>query len=195
MREADILLRSYGHDCDRITHNELMSSSGTEYTGKLLKGDYGLLWISSPHDWHTRTPSKKTTTHWQRIHNWLEKAMALGMIFVLFGPPGFLWKVSNIKEVIKTSNATVVKMRLCHFGFKFNIKEPKPSGAYLQPATTAKVSTRQWQCNCRVPIQEHFPDWYGRGEPLAQWREKDYVTTHRGSYSTYLCTGSSSTKC
>ena len=50
LHEADILLRSYGHDCDRITHNDLMSSSGTEYTGKLLKGGYDLLWISSPHD-------------------------------------------------------------------------------------------------------------------------------------------------
>ena len=98
VREADILLKSYGHDCDRITHNELLSASGTEYTGKLLKGDYDLLWISSPHDWHTRTPSKKTTTHLQRIHNWLEKALALGMIFVLFGPPGFLWKVPTIKR-------------------------------------------------------------------------------------------------
>ena len=94
------------------------------------------------------------------------------MIFALFGPPGFPWKVPNIKEVITTSNATVVKMRLCHFGFKFNAKDPKPSGAYLQLATTAKVSQRQWQCNCRIPIQEHFLDWYGRGEPQAQWRKK-----------------------
>ena len=37
---------------------------------------------------------------------------------------------SAIQGVIKTSNATVVEMRLCHFGFKFNAKEPKPSGAY-----------------------------------------------------------------
>ena len=87
IREADILLRSYGCACDRITHTELLSSSGTEYTGKLLRGDCDLLWISSPHDWHTRTVSKKTNTHWQRIQNWLEKAMLFGMIFVLFGPP------------------------------------------------------------------------------------------------------------
>ena len=39
IREADVLLRSYGHDCDCITHNELLSSSGTECTGKVFKGD------------------------------------------------------------------------------------------------------------------------------------------------------------
>ena len=131
VREADILLKLYGHDCDRITHNELMSSPGIEYTGKLLKGDDDLLWISNPHDWHIRKPSKKTATHWQRIHNWLEKALTLGMVFVPLGPPGYIWKVPNIQEVIKTSNASVVKMQLCHFGFKFNAKDPKPSGAYF----------------------------------------------------------------
>ena len=90
----------------------------------------------------------------------------------VIGPPGYLWKVPNIQEVIKTSNATVVNMHLCHFRFKFNANEPKPSRAYLQLAITAQVSGRQWQCNCRVPIQEHFLDWYVRGEPLAQWRKK-----------------------
>ena len=95
--------------------------------------------------------------------------MALGMIFVLFGPPGFLCKVPNIQEVIKTSNATMVKMRLCHFGFKFNAKEPKPSASYLQLATTAKVSQTQWQCKCKILLQEHILDWCGRSEPQAQW--------------------------
>mgnify|MGYP001420148067 CR=1 FL=1 len=172
IREADILLRSYGCACDRITHNELLSSSGTVHTGKLLRGDYDLLWISSPHDWHARKESKKTTTHWQRIQNWLEKAMLLGMVFVLFGPPGYLWKVPNIQEVIKQSNAFTVKMRLCHFGCKFDAKDPRPSGSYLQFATTAKVSTRLGQCNCKLPITEHTLDWYGRSEAQAQWRQQ-----------------------
>ena len=66
VREADILLKSYGHDCDRITHNELLASSGTEYTGKLLKGDYDLLWISSPHNWETVQENSNTlATHSQ----------------------------------------------------------------------------------------------------------------------------------
>ena len=45
------------------------------------------------------------------------------------------------------------------------------TGAYLQLATTAKVSPRQWQCKCKMLLQRHFLDWYGRSEPQAQWRK------------------------
>ena len=68
---------------------------------------------------------------WQRLQNWLEKALTLGIIFVLFGPPGFLWKVPNIQEVMEQSNAPVTEMRLRHFGLKFNVEDSKPNGLYL----------------------------------------------------------------
>ena len=48
LREACSVLKVHGHDCDRITHNELMASPGEEYLGKLLRGEYGLLWIAAP---------------------------------------------------------------------------------------------------------------------------------------------------
>ena len=35
-REAEVELKKRGLDCERITHNELMTSTGTGYTGKLM---------------------------------------------------------------------------------------------------------------------------------------------------------------
>merc|ERR1712242_58772 len=52
IREACIELRQRGYVCDCITHNELMASTGQECTGKLIKGDYNLLWIATPSDWY-----------------------------------------------------------------------------------------------------------------------------------------------
>ena len=170
IREAERELKERGYSCDRITHNELLSSDGTEYTGKLLKGDYSMLWISTPSDWHVRT--SKATPHWQRIKQWIQKAIILGIMLVLFGSPGFLWKLPNIQETIQESNMTSVRMRLCHFGDKFNRSEQQPSGSYLQVATNAKISPKKWQCQCKIPIQEHALDWYGREPERTIWRKK-----------------------
>ena len=150
----------------------MLSSTGTEYTGKLLKGDYSLLWISTPSDWHVRIPAVKLNAHWQRINHWIRKAIALGLLLVIFGPPGFLWKMPNIKETLQESNANVVRMRLCHFGDKFDQAHNSPSGSYLQVATTRDLGTKQWQCNCTVPIQKHQLDWYGRSPERTEWRQK-----------------------
>ena len=167
-REVEIELRKRNYECDRLTHNELLSSSGTEYTGKLLKGDYSLVWITTPNDWQCRTPAAKKNAHWQRGQLWIQKSVMLGILLALFGPPGFLWKLPNIQETLQKSNLTMIRMRLCHFGDKFDSSQKKPSGSYLQLATTAKLSTRLWQCQCKVPIQEHFLDWYGRHPKLKQ---------------------------
>ena len=59
IREACIELRQRGYVCDSITHNELMASTGQEYTGNLIKGDYKLLWIATPSDWYVRTPENE----------------------------------------------------------------------------------------------------------------------------------------
>ena len=89
IRASEIELRDRGYEGDRITHNGLLSADGTAYTGKLLKGDYSLLWISTPNDWHVRTPTLKTTTHWQRIQHWIQKALVLGILLITYGPPVF----------------------------------------------------------------------------------------------------------
>eukprot|EP00975_Prorocentrum_lima_P023300 4898730-Prorocentrum_lima.AAC.1 len=101
MREACVELRNAGYQCDRITHNELMASTGQEYTASLLKGEYSILWISTPSDWYVRTPGKRTNPHWQRIQHWMKQAVMLGMKLIIFGPPGFPWRIPNIREAIE----------------------------------------------------------------------------------------------
>ena len=172
VRQADMALKEYGMTSDRITHHEVMSSAGTEHTGKLLKGDYTMLWISTPCDYSTRLPTAKQASHWQRLQNWIKKACVLGMVVVMFGQPGFLWKIPSIMETIQEHNMCVVRMRLCHFGYKYDPKETKPSGSYLQIASTAKICSKTWQCNCNVKIEDHHLDWYGRQELRAEWRRR-----------------------
>eukprot|EP00974_Lingulodinium_polyedra_P000538 52483-Lingulodinium_polyedra.AAC.1 len=86
MREACVELRNVGYQCDRITLNELMASTGQEYTASLLKGDYSILWISTPSDWYVRTPGKRASPHWQRLQHWMRQAVSLGMKVILFAP-------------------------------------------------------------------------------------------------------------
>ena len=128
MRQAEEQLVHIGYKCTRLTHNELLSGSGTEYNGKLLKGTYALLWISTPNDWYVRTPTIRSAAHWTGIIIWIKVAHKLDTDIVLFGPPGFLWELP------------MLKIRFCHFGDKF--ASGKPSGSYLQVASTQKINPR-----------------------------------------------------
>ena len=101
-REACADLRRRRYICDRITHNELMTHTGTAYLGNIMHGDYNLIWISTPADWYVRTPGKRMGPHWERVRMMLTKARALKMHIIVFGPlaiSGFLprseiwWKI------------------------------------------------------------------------------------------------------
>eukprot|EP00959_Pyramimonas_sp_CCMP1952_P229539 4799189-Pyramimonas_sp.AAC.1 len=59
MRTACAELRARGYMCDRITHTEVMTSTGTQYLGALLFGDHQLLWVATPADWYVRLPGKR----------------------------------------------------------------------------------------------------------------------------------------
>jgi len=139
VRAADIALQECGLTTDRITHNELISSAGDEYTGKIMHGNYDLLWITTPSDWFVRAANAKTGAHWKRVHNLICKSMLLGMLFVLFGPPGYMWKVPNLIDTFKENQVTITRMRLCHFNDKYDKKSSVPSGSYLQVATISMV--------------------------------------------------------
>ena len=89
-RAADVLLSDNGWITHRITHHELLSADSLGYTAKLQNGEYNLLWISSPSDWQIRGASRKSTAHWHRVLQWMKKAVILGMLLVVFGPPGYL---------------------------------------------------------------------------------------------------------
>ena len=123
------MLREWGFICDRLTHNDLLSTAGQEQTGKLIRGDYIVLWISSPDDWHARTTNKKTSGHWRRIQNWMEKAILLKIILVCIGPPGLFWKITNVLETLENAAVPIIRLRVCTLDEKFDKKNSKPSGA------------------------------------------------------------------
>eukprot|EP00959_Pyramimonas_sp_CCMP1952_P265042 5542104-Pyramimonas_sp.AAC.1 len=85
MRRACGELRARGYMCDRITHTEVMTSTGTQYLGASLSGDYQLLWVATPADWRVRLPGKRAGPGYQRIQNLKSKARALRMTIVLWG--------------------------------------------------------------------------------------------------------------
>eukprot|EP00959_Pyramimonas_sp_CCMP1952_P439317 9196750-Pyramimonas_sp.AAC.1 len=78
--------------CDHIAHSEVMTSMGAQHLGGILPGDYALLWVATPADWHARLPSKRAGPHYERIRILLTKPHALRMRIVLVGPPGYFWK-------------------------------------------------------------------------------------------------------
>eukprot|EP00959_Pyramimonas_sp_CCMP1952_P308396 6454102-Pyramimonas_sp.AAC.1 len=91
MRTACAELRARGYMCDRIAHTEVMTSTGTQYIGALLPGDYQVLWVATPADWHVRLPGERAGPDCQRIQNLMIKARALRMSIVLVGPPCYFW--------------------------------------------------------------------------------------------------------
>ena len=173
VREAEIELLSRGFTCERITHHELLASAGTRYAARLMDGTYSLVWISTPSDWSVRIPGNKVTAHWQRVQQWIHKTATLGIILIIFGPPGFLWKLPNIRETMEECELQVVRMRLCHFKERYDKTSTVPSGAYLQFATNqTNFNTRRWQCPCKLPISDHKLDWYDRNQANADWRRR-----------------------
>ena len=169
---ACAILRLYGYQCDRLSHNELMMSVGSIHTGNLISGKYKLLWISTPADWYVRLPHKRAGPHWQKIRDLMHKAKELKMDIILFGPPGYLWKLAPVRDAIQDLQLNLTRMRLCHFKLKFNNQEPKPSGSYMQVATTRHISTKAWMCNCKVNIDQHVLDWYGHTARHGSWRQE-----------------------
>eukprot|EP00959_Pyramimonas_sp_CCMP1952_P359667 7530990-Pyramimonas_sp.AAC.1 len=108
----------------------------------------------------------------------MTKARALRRTIVLVGPPGHFWKQGRIRDAIEDLDLHVMRMRFCHFGFKYDRANRLPSGSYLQVATTCtRIPTNLWRCTCKTagkPAQptEHVLDWHGQGSQKAEWRNK-----------------------
>ena len=58
-----------------------------------------------------------------------------------------------------------MRMRLCHFGYKYDINTTAPSGSYIQV-----MSNETFGCNCKPGIDQHTLDWYGKSQRQAEWR-------------------------
>eukprot|EP00959_Pyramimonas_sp_CCMP1952_P103431 2163120-Pyramimonas_sp.AAC.1 len=155
-----------------------MASTGTQFMGALLSGDYQLLWVATPPDWYVMLPGKRAGPHCQRIQNLMSKARALRVTIVLVGPPGYFWKQGPLRDAIADLDFQVMRVRFCHFGLKYDRANALPSGSYQHVATTcARIRTNLWRCACNIagkPAEptEHILDWYGHGAQKAGWRNK-----------------------
>eukprot|EP00959_Pyramimonas_sp_CCMP1952_P386853 8107710-Pyramimonas_sp.AAC.1 len=121
-----------------------MTTVGTDYLGAVISGDYTLIWVGTPGDWYVRTPGNRVAPHWSRIQNLLAKAKKLRMTITACGPPGYVWKFSPIRDTLEDLKLTMVRMRLCHFGIRFNMQDNTPSGTYMEVATSIPISSKLW---------------------------------------------------
>ena len=59
-RMACAMLRLRTYDCERTSHNELMSAIGSKYVGTLIDGNYNQLWFTAlpigPSDFRVNVP-------------------------------------------------------------------------------------------------------------------------------------------
>ena len=173
LREACEELRARGYQCDRLTHNELMSTTGELYSGRLADGEYDLVWLSTPADWYVRTPGRRGGPHWRRLAAWLMKAARTRVPVALWGPPGHPWTVPAVQEAIRDAGLTTMRIRLCALGQKYNEQDTRPSGSYLQLATSMDiVEPKKYTCSCKCAMSEHTLDWYGRSPEQAAWRQR-----------------------
>ena len=124
LRGAAEELKCRRYDVERITHNELMASTGEVYNARLSRGDYDLLWIATPGDWYVRTPDNRCNPHWQRILTGMKKTADRQMHILIYGPPGFLRKLPNFREFIEGLKLDTRRLRLCHFDEKYDKETP-----------------------------------------------------------------------
>eukprot|EP00959_Pyramimonas_sp_CCMP1952_P370354 7756398-Pyramimonas_sp.AAC.1 len=88
---------------------------------------------------------------------------------MVFGPPGYAWKLSPVRDTLEDLKLTIVRMQLCHFGIRLNMQDNTPSGD-----TTTGL------------------DWYGQTVRHAEWRAQARITLIRHPNDRIL--GTSNTK-
>ena len=172
VREADVLLRDRGYTTTRVTYGELMSTGGEESLGRLLKGNFEVLWISTPTDWFVRPREKRTQSLYNRIGNFIRRSHNLHMQIIMIGPPGTIWKQPPIQEAIADTGLKETRMRLRRFNLKYDEGNDKPSGYYITVATNFNIPLKQWSCVCKCSMDQHVLDWYGQTQQHADWRKK-----------------------
>ena len=163
VRSAEKHFRKHGVECDRLTHTEALSGNH-EITKKLKDMEYNVLWISTPEDWHCR--HQKAVPKMRNLVKWITLAITSNMLVMLFGIPGYFWKLAEIKEAVQEHSLFEHRVHLCHFGLHY---DKAPTASYFKIATnsTAKFAGK---CTCKVDKKKHVLDWWGREEQRAEWR-------------------------
>ena len=172
----------------RITHSELQRNY-VQYMTATLRADYDLLWINTPTDYHTRSkaiatgPKPHTLLH--NTTTLITKMIALSKHYVVLGPPGPYWNTFQ-------QFGNPIRLRFCTIKLRFNIKDPRPSGSYIQMLTNCNIPHTFATCKCRqdgkmIPISDHVLDWF-HADTLEhrQWRQKAREVMMRVAFTAVL---------
>ena len=111
VRSAETILKARNYECERLTHNEAHSWNH-EITRKISDKAYSMMWISTPADWHCR--HRKATAKMSTLAKWMKLAAAAGTLLIVFGLPGYFWKIPEIDETIKDTGLHFHTIHLCH---------------------------------------------------------------------------------
>ena len=141
----------------RITHSELLTSTGSIIAQQLSHGRYTMVWITTPTDWHIKVPKRLQSRHWERLQAFVAKCLYQKCHVAIFGPPGYLWKQPTLVDILQQHDIKVDRLRLCAFKLQYKSTQA-PSGSYLQIATNVP-HTFQYRCTCKVPMSSHIMDW------------------------------------
>ena len=117
VRSAETILKARNYECERVTHNEAHSWNH-EITRKISERVYSMMWISTPADWHCR--HRKATAKMSILAKWMKLAAAAGTLLIVFGLPGYFWKIPEIDETIKESGMHFHTIHLCHDGMQYD---------------------------------------------------------------------------
>ena len=143
VRSAEVYLKKQNIDCDRLTHTEALSNNH-EITKKLRDEEYTVLWISTPEDWHCK--QQKSTPKMRNLAKWIKMAITSGLLVMIFGIPGYFWKLAEIKETIKEADMKEHRIHLCHYGLHY---DKAPTASYMKPATNSTIKIAG-KCTCKV---------------------------------------------
>ena len=83
VREATGVLTDNGYDVTRLTYAEVMSTGGDEIVGRLITGEFGLLWCQTRAVWFVRPPNKRAGVLYKRIGSWIKRVAATKMPIVV----------------------------------------------------------------------------------------------------------------
>ena len=124
--------------------------------GRLITGDFYMMWCQTPVDWFVRPREKRTAALYRRIAGWITRAADLKMTIVVSGPSHAVLKQSVVQEAFKLAGLESGKMRFCRQGDKYDTSNDKPSGTYIGVATNLPIPHSKWKCKCKGPWGDHI---------------------------------------
>ena len=70
---TDVLMEN-GYAVTRITYAELMSSNGDDILGRLITGEFSIVWCQTPIDWYVKPRERRTDVLYKRVAAWITRA-------------------------------------------------------------------------------------------------------------------------